>query len=314
MNILVSGIAGDIGISIGQILQRSVFGAGLIGCDIHSEFHASDIFRSTHILPRVGSTGYLAALRNTIREHSVDVFIPSSEPELRWLADNPGYLETLGARCILASQYAMEVSFDKLTTSKHLKSFDLPTPWSVSVSDSPNGPPELPCILKSRAGAGNSAVHFVDDREKCNHYSRLYPSYIWQEYLPETKGEFTCGVYRCLDDSVRVIAMRRRLAAGVTAYAQVVHEASIIELCRQIAESLDLRGSINVQLRLVEGRGPVVFEINPRFSSTVGMRHRIGFCDLIWSIQEQYLQVPAFNAPNVYPEVCFSRRFAEFMV
>ena len=137
---------------------------------------------------------------------------------------------------------------------------------------------------------------------------------MWQEYLPETKGEFTCGVYRCLDDSVRVIAMRRRLAAGVTAYAQVVNEASIMKLCRRIAESLDLRGSINVQLRLVEGRGPVVFEINPRFSSTVGMRHRIGFCDLIWSIQEQYLQVPANNPPSVYPEVCFSRRFAEVMV
>jgi carbamoyl-phosphate synthase large subunit len=136
---------------------------------------------------------------------------------------------------------------------------------------------------------------------------------MWQEYLPGTKGEFTCGVYRCLDDSVRVVAMRRRLAAGVTAYAQVVHEESIEKLCKQIAESLNLRGSINIQLRILEGRGPVVFEINPRFSSTVGMRHRIGFCDLIWSIQEQYSQVPADNAPNIYPEVCFSRRFAEVM-
>lgn len=313
MNILVSGVAGDIGISIGQILKRPGFDAGLIGCDIHSEFHAADIFQSTHILPRVSSTGYLAALRETIREHSVDLFIPSSEPELRWLADNPSCLEALGARCILASQYAMEVGFDKLTTSKHLKSLGFPAPWSVSVSDSPDGPPELPCILKSRTGAGNSAVHYVDEREKCNHYARLYPSYMWQEYLPGTKGEFTCGVYRCLDDSVRVIAMRRRLAAGVTAYARVVHEASIVKLCTQIAESLDLRGSINLQLRIVEARGPVVFEINPRFSSTVGMRHRVGFCDLIWSIQEQYFQVPASDAPNIYPEVCFSRRFAEAM-
>jgi carbamoyl-phosphate synthase large subunit len=29
-----------------------------------------------------------------------------------------------------------------------------------------------------------------------------------------------------------------------------------------------------------------VFEINPRFSSTVLMRHRLGFSDVLWAIDE----------------------------
>ena len=33
-------------------------------------------------------------------------------------------------------------------------------------------------------------------------------------------------------------------------------------------------------------KGPRVFEINPRFSSTVLMRHRLGFTDLLWAIEE----------------------------
>jgi len=42
---------------------------------------------------------------------------------------------------------------------------------------------------------------------------------------------------------------------------------------------------MNVQLRLTDV-GPRVFEINPRFSSTVLMRHRMGFTDVLWMLDE----------------------------
>ena len=32
----------------------------------------------------------------------------------------------------------------------------------------------------------------------------------------------------------------------------------------------------------------MIFEINPRFSSTAFMRHKLGFMDVIWSIEEFY--------------------------
>src|SRR3546814_16519316 len=63
---------------------------------------------------------------------------------------------------------------------------------------------------------------------------------------------------------------------------------SIESLCATVARALDLSGSINIQLRL-GSRGPMIFEINPRFSSTVVFRHRLGFSDLLWSLQEQIL-------------------------
>ena len=56
-------------------------------------------------------------------------------------------------------------------------------------------------------------------------------------------------------------------------------------LCN-LADKINLDGSINVQLRLTK-KGPVVFEINPRFSSTVLFRHMFGFKDLEWSIQDK---------------------------
>ena len=106
--------------------------------------------------------------------------------------------------------------------------------------------------------------------------------------------------------------MKRRLSSGVTSFAQVVNDPLIETLCVNIAESLDLLGSINVQLRLVDNNVPMVFEINPRFSSTVGMRHAIGFSDLIWSVEEQYLGQMPSPCPSNWPNVKLGRRYEEF--
>jgi carbamoyl-phosphate synthase large subunit len=56
-------------------------------------------------------------------------------------------------------------------------------------------------------------------------------------------------------------------------------------MLNRLAEILDLQGSINPQLRLTE-RGPVIFEIYPRFSGTVMFRHLLGFKDFIRSVNE----------------------------
>ena len=63
-----------------------------------------------------------------------------------------------------------------------------------------------------------------------------------------------------------------------------------------VAEQLDLIGSMNIQLRLTAD-GPRIFEINPRFSSTVYMRNLIGFSDVIWSVKD------TLNEDFTYPEI-----------
>ena len=52
---------------------------------------------------------------------------------------------------------------------------------------------------------------------------------------------------------------------------------------------MNLKGSINIQLR-IHKEVPMVFEINPRFSSTILFRHLLGFKDLEWSINELFDQ------------------------
>lgn len=312
MRFLVSGAGGDIGQSISNILNSYYSDSVVFGSDIHDEFLASNFYEDIKLLPPASSCSYVDCLSEYLIQKNIDVFIPTSEAELRWLIETENILDDIPAHCLMASPKAMKAGFDKFLTYQHLTMNGLPAPWASIVSDSDSGAPEIPCILKSRTGAGNSSVFYVDDYEKSLYFQKLFPHYIWQQFLPLSSGEFTCGVYRCLDGMTRVVAMRRKLSSGVTSFAEVINNPLIESLCVNIAESLELFGSINIQLRLVENVGPMVFEINPRFSSTVGMRHEIGFTDLIWSIEEQFLGKNASSCPHSWPRVKMGRRFQEF--
>lgn len=113
----------------------------------------------------------------------------------------------------------------------------------------------------------------------------------------------TCAVFRTAKGRTLVLPMERRLAGGLTVWMRVRYEKEVMKQCERIAEALNLTGPINVQLRLTE-QGPRIFEINPRFSSTLYLRHILGFQDLLWAIDDlmgidiQYL-LPRQNAEAV---------------
>jgi carbamoyl-phosphate synthase large subunit len=51
---------------------------------------------------------------------------------------------------------------------------------------------------------------------------------------------------------------------------------TVADQCQTIAEALESRGPLNLQLRMVDGKASV-FEINPRFSGTTSIRALAGF-------------------------------------
>ena len=92
--------------------------------------------------------------------------------------------------------------------------------------------------------------------------------------------------------------MRRYLHEGASCYCEVVSESSILEECERIATAIGARGTINIQLRMHQGQA-VCFEINPRFSSTTGIRAQFGFNDLEHTIRHYCLDQPAKDLPKI---------------
>lgn len=90
-----------------------------------------------------------------------------------------------------------------------------------------------------------------------------------------------------------------KIEGGLTGSGIVEVIPEIEQLLNAVAMYLDLQGCINVQLRMRAGV-PYVFEINPRFSSTVRFRHKLGFSDVIWSMQDRSRSiVDRYQAPTV---------------
>ena len=81
---------------------------------------------------------------------------------------------------------------------------------------------------------------------------------------------------------------------------------------KKVAEIFQLDGAMNIQLRMTK-QGPMLFEINPRLSSTLVFRDMLGFSDLQWwifSMSDQ--KIPAYQKPKT--GTLFYRGVAEYII
>ncbi len=296
-NILVTGCGGDIGQSIGKILKGNPLFDKVIGADISDEHAGKFIFDQIEKLPLCSSPNYLLSLEKTIKEFAIDLLLPISEPELRLFTEQGVENELFSTKVICANLRSREVGFDKLATSDFLKEANLPFPETFVIANMSSA--KLPLILKSRKGSGSKSIFILRDFEEFVFYQKKYPDFIAQEFIANSLDEFTCGLFRTKAGEIRTITYKRKLVDSYSGYGEVVENESIKELLNSIAQKLDLKGSINVQLKISD-KGPCVFEINPRFSSTVKFRHMMGFEDLIWSIDDALdVPVPEFTSPPI---------------
>ncbi|MEE9361877.1 MAG: ATP-grasp domain-containing protein [Cellulophaga sp.] len=309
LKILITGCGGDIGQSVGKIIKQYE-PSFLIGCDISDKNAASFIFDNFFLSLPCSDKNYLNSIEKVIKKHSIDIVIPIAEPELRFYS-NLGNIDKIGkAKLICANPKSLKIGFDKLLTSQFLEANNLPFPKTTLLSDIEELS-DYPAIIKSRTGSGSSTVYIVKDENDFIYLKRKHPEFILQEYLPSDQGEFTCGLFRSEKGEIRSIILKRELTGGYSGYGEVIVNLEITNLLETIAERLELNGSINVQLRMTS-RGPVIFEINPRFSSTVLFRHMFGFKDLLWSIEDK-VNMPISNCDVVKEGRKFYKGFSEFI-
>lgn len=288
--VLITGIGGDISQGVATILRESRPDLYLVGIDIHEQ-HAGTMFVDDfHIVPSANEESYFDTIKNLITKLSIEIVIPMSEPELSVIRNFMTRISNV--KWITSGEQVVEIGLDKLKTNQAIEALGLPVPWTIPVKETlPNS---YPCIMKSRFGSGSRDIFTISNEEEAIFYAKRYPDAIYQEMLEPANRELTCAVYRKCDGKVFSLLMLRRLTGGFTGWAKIITDDETTKMCERIAHGLDLRGSMNIQLRLTDA-GPRVFEINPRFSSTVLMRHRIGYTDVLWALDEAEKKLISFN-------------------
>lgn len=311
LNILVTGCGGDIGQSIGKILSKSKYVKNVYGIDISDKNAAQFIYPNFSVGLRFTHPDYLKTLEAFIETNDIDIIIPIAEPELRFFSIK-NILDKIGkAKMITASALALEVGFDKFKTAEFLKKEGLPFPETFLAKDVKTIS-SFPVILKSKTGSGSKDIHRISTMEEFLFYTRNdIEDYVVQELITDKNGEYTCGLYRSSKGEIRSLIFKRELIGGYSGYGEVVENSAITNLLEKLAVKLNLVGSINVQLRITKNL-PKIFEINPRFSSTVLYRHLFGFDDLIWSIEDRLEYELSDNRKNAVGRK-FYKGYEEFI-
>jgi len=281
--VLITGCRFEIGQGLCRILKMTGTANVVIGSDFTADHAGVMIFDHFEQTTHPNDPGYFNSIRQVVRKHDVDLIIPMSEAEILLFA-NKGYCTSFeGIPVLTANEEAILIGQDKLATVEFLAEQGFLYPWTTVVGS--NDPREIPCIIKPRQGNEGEDVLVVNDPGMVQALRKTRPDDIWQQLLIPDVEEYTCGLFRSMAGEVRSISIRRRLQGGYTSAGEVVNNDDIRTYLHRIAESLHLRGSVNIQLKLT-AMGPIAFEINPRFSSTVVFRHLLGFEDFVWAMRD----------------------------
>lgn len=277
MNILITGVNGDIGLSIYNILIQREDVEILISTDTsHYKLIKKDslYFKIPHCTI---TEEYLKNINHLIIKYSVDVVIPSNELEMLTLTNNLHLLERI---LLLANTNAIKKNlFSKYDSLNFLRRIGVKVGDFSTISDYDNRF-YYPFYLKLNQSSGSKGVHLINDNRDYDYLTKKYPDSVLQERLLSDR-ELTISVFSHEDVFYMISFLRELGYGGLSKWVRVIDNSIAYNSVKIINDYLGLTGSYNIQGMIIENEF-IIFEINMRISSTVSIRHMLGFEDLNW--------------------------------
>ncbi len=226
-----------------------------------------------YILPAGKDERFLDVVQDIIKKEKVDIFIPLVDEEI---LKSYEIVKNMPKVELLLPEYNFaKIALDKWILFKKLKKFKIPCPETYLG----NFLLETPYIVKPRIGRGSRNVKEIKSKKE-------YEAYKVLTGLPESKilsqnkiigKEFTVSVVANKYGEVLAVVPKEVIyKRGITIVAITRVNKEIESLCIEIQKRLKANGPFNVQLILREDGLPIVFEINPRFSTTIALTTKAG--------------------------------------
>lgn len=293
IRVLVTGMGNPLGQNIYKALKMSALPLRIWVMDANT-FSAGLTWEPDSVLaPMVRDPGYLDQFEAFLTRNGIDIVFFGTEAEPAALRP---HLDALTARTgttfALDRQAVLDVADDKLLTARALAAAGIDHPRSAPAEDAAAvaalaEAAGFPLIAKPRKGSAARGLYQF--RAPGDLRPDLPPNYVVQECLLPDDQEYTVGIYRTREgQAVAATVILRELNFGLTYKGVLVRHPGIETYAMEVAAALGATGSVNVQLRLTD-RGPVAFEVNPRFSSTTPIRAHFGVNEPELAIRELVL-------------------------
>ena len=304
---LLSSIGGDLSQSVARCIKEQYRDSFLLGTDTHTE-HSGSLFVDKFLLAKPASSrGFIDSLTETLQSVKPDFYFPLSEAELSKLSSlNVSKLESMlgSTKIVWSGSEVIKTFLNKTKTMDFLSAIKLDVPKSYALNEEETL--VFPVVVKPNNGSGSKNVFVCSNSRELEASLVFVSNPIIQEYIPGPESEFTVGMFAINGQRVKNMTFRRRLSSGGgTSWCERVFDPEIDDICKKIAYAVGLNGSLNVQLRKSNGKY-FIFEINPRFSSTVHIRSQLGFKDVIWSLYEEY------DDPDFSQKISLASKFGVF--
>jgi carbamoyl-phosphate synthase large subunit len=260
------------GAAISGIIEhlRSACGYRVLVADM--DRHASGLYLAEkgYVIPPGPSPKFLPVIRSICRQEGVNVFIPLVDEELVMALE----LETEGIAVLCPRRPFVESCLDKFVLMQQLNSAGISIP-ETNLASGDLKEVKFPAIVKPRKGRGSRGIGVVRSQSELAQFIKTSPlrpeELIIQTYIDGL--EFTVSVTVWRNGVVHAVVPKEIICKkGITHQAVTRRNSRIDTLCRAVQNSLHADGPFNVQLRVDRTSGiPLIFEINPRFSTTVSL-------------------------------------------
>ncbi len=278
---LITAIGGDIGNSVLSCMNQEFPQSSLFGCDITPYVPGCDKVEGLFLVPPyMDEEYYITVLLKKCRKHKITHILPMTEGEIKVFNRNRNKFYAENIKLMINSPYILDTTFSKYRTAEAIKNIGLKSPETWKPKEIPYKG-SYPIVVKSDQGCGSKNVRIVNCYQEYEAAISQIPNAIIQEYIGDNENEYTVGVFSNGND-IKTIAFRRTLGfGGMSKVVEQINDERINTIAETVVENLNLRGSINIQMRKQEGEY-YIFEINPRISSSIGFRYKLGFNDVKW--------------------------------
>ena len=279
--VLITGAGSLIGQGVIKLIKNYKYSFKIVGADYFKISTGLFWCNKAYILPDILDKNitekiWINSIIKIISKEKIDLILPCADFEIPLFSKYKDFLYENFKTIVLVSNLSLVNNcMDKWKTVNLLKKigYNYPESHIFNNPDNINVKLRYPLIVKPRKGSTSKDVYKVKNKielikaiKKCN-------SPIIQEFLEG--DEYTCGSLYLNEKVITVISLKRTLKNGNTSIAYSQNNKIVNNYIYNLTVLLKPNGPMNFQLKLTKN-GPVIFEINPRFSGTTPIREKFG--------------------------------------
>jgi carbamoyl-phosphate synthase large subunit len=306
--VLVTAVGGNIGQGVIKALRAAKRPFYIVGIDMERLSAGFSLVDRYYSVPRTADPAFNRALEVIARNEALEAIYVCSPTELEFFSSHKEQLERELSLTVLVNPVEIvRIGSDKLKTANFLRELGLPSLKTVLATDEEGldriiAELGFPLIVKPREGSSSRNVFVLNSREEIRAASTLIPELVVQEYLPDSSSEYTAATLSGSDGKVRAsIILHRDLIQGTTYRTELVQNEHLGDQVARVFNALGAIGICNLQFRLLNEMA-FVFEVNPRFSGSCGIRYLYGFNEAEMAFELLRLGLDV-RQPELHPAV-----------